>query len=306
MGVGPFVWFLGIVEDRNDPLKLGRVRVRCMGFHTDDKTAIPTESLPWAMPIQPITSAAMNGIGQSPLGMVEGTTVIGFFRDGIAAQDPIILGALGGISQTAGNPNKGFTDPNGVYPISDRIGEPDTNRLARNENIEKTIVQSKNDNRIKGIPLANSTETWDEPESPYGAEYTKNHVTETESGHVFEADDTPGKERIHKYHKSGSYEEYQPKGNRTTKIVGKDFEIVVSDKNVYIKGSADVTIEGSSNILVKGDTNIQVGGNVTANVSGNVSANVSGTTTVDSDGDMSLSTKGTLTLQGTKIVHKKA
>ena len=43
MGMDGFIWFTGVVEDRNDPSKLGRVRVRCVGFHTEDKTKIPTD-----------------------------------------------------------------------------------------------------------------------------------------------------------------------------------------------------------------------------------------------------------------------
>ena len=37
MGMEGFVWWYGVVEDRKDPLYLGRVKVRCIGFHTDDK-----------------------------------------------------------------------------------------------------------------------------------------------------------------------------------------------------------------------------------------------------------------------------
>ena len=48
MGLDGFVWFTGVVEDRNDPDKLGRVRVRCLGFHTEDLVDIPTADLPWA------------------------------------------------------------------------------------------------------------------------------------------------------------------------------------------------------------------------------------------------------------------
>ena len=73
--------YQGVVEDRNDPLQLGRVRVRFVGLHTEDKQKIATEDLPWAYPIQPITSAAMSGIGETPLGPVEGTWVVGYFRD---------------------------------------------------------------------------------------------------------------------------------------------------------------------------------------------------------------------------------
>ena len=82
LGMNGFVWWQGVVEDRKDPLALGRLRVRILGWHTEDKNKIPTEELPWAYPIQPITSAAMSGVGSTPLGPVEGTWVLGFFRDG--------------------------------------------------------------------------------------------------------------------------------------------------------------------------------------------------------------------------------
>ena len=45
---------------------------------------------------------------------------------------------------------------------------------------------------------------WDEPETTYAAEYPRNHVYESEGGHLREMDDTPGAERIHERHASGS------------------------------------------------------------------------------------------------------
>ena len=91
------VWFQGVVEDRSDPLQLGRVKIRCIGYHTDDKRELPTEELPWATPIQPITSAAMSGIGTTPIGPVEGSFVVGFFRDGAEAEHPVFFGTIGGL-----------------------------------------------------------------------------------------------------------------------------------------------------------------------------------------------------------------
>ena len=41
-----FVWWQGVIEDINDPLKLGRCRVRILGFHNPDTRAIPTDHLP--------------------------------------------------------------------------------------------------------------------------------------------------------------------------------------------------------------------------------------------------------------------
>ena len=37
--------FYGVVEDRHDPLKIGRVRVRIHGYHTHDKQMISTPDL---------------------------------------------------------------------------------------------------------------------------------------------------------------------------------------------------------------------------------------------------------------------
>ena len=89
-----FNWWIGVVEDRMDPEKMGRCRVRISGYHTDSKIILPTKDLPWATPIQPITSAAISGIGSSPLGPVEGTWVIGFFLDGEDMQQPAIFGTI--------------------------------------------------------------------------------------------------------------------------------------------------------------------------------------------------------------------
>ena len=89
-----FNWWIGVVEDRMDPEKMGRCRVRIYGYHTDSKIILPTKDLPWATPIQPITSAAISGIGSSPLGPVEGTWVIGFFLDGEDMQQPAIFGTI--------------------------------------------------------------------------------------------------------------------------------------------------------------------------------------------------------------------
>jgi len=136
MGTDGFQWFIGVVEDRMDPKRLGRLRVRCLGHHTEDKEKLKTEDLPWAHPMNPITSATVSGIGQTPLGAVEGTWVIGFFTDGPSAQQPVIIGTLPGVPRDLPNPgnNKGFQDPNGLYPRG--AGESDVNRLAINETVQ--------------------------------------------------------------------------------------------------------------------------------------------------------------------------
>ena len=43
IGLEGFIWWIGVVEDRHDPEQLGRVRVRCFGWHTEDKNKIPNK-----------------------------------------------------------------------------------------------------------------------------------------------------------------------------------------------------------------------------------------------------------------------
>jgi hypothetical protein len=246
MGKDGFVWWQGVVEDRKDPLKLGRCRVRILGWHTENKQSIPTNTLPWAHPLQPITSAAMNGIGETPLGPVEGTWVMGFFRDGEDAQEPVMMGTIGGIPEDVANTKKGFNDPNGTYPKSAHLNKPDTNRLARNEEISDTIVQTKRNNLDSTVTATGVT--WSEPTTPYDAVYPYNHVQESESGHISEVDDTPGNERLHKYHKKGTFEEIHPDGKKVTKVVADNYTLVAGSDYVHIKGSCNITIDQNATL----------------------------------------------------------
>ena len=89
----------GIVEDRNDPLFLNRVRVRIMGIHSHDKQMIATPDLPWSAVLMPTTSSSLSGLGTTTHGLVEGSTVMGFYRDGENSQDPVVLGSFVGLPQ---------------------------------------------------------------------------------------------------------------------------------------------------------------------------------------------------------------
>lgn len=107
-----FIWWQGVVEDVLDPMKAGRVRVRVVGYHSPDKEELPSGDLPWALPIMPVTSASTTGIGNSTTGLVPGSVVIGFFRDGHLAQQPIIFGSIPGIPlQGPPGSSYGYGDP---------------------------------------------------------------------------------------------------------------------------------------------------------------------------------------------------
>ena len=126
--------FFFLLEDRHDPLKIGRVRVRIHGIHTDNKLKIATPDLPWAQVILPTTSAGLSGMGMQH-GLVEGSTVFGYFRDGESCQDPVVLGVSTGVPQAGyrvdalGNQqsrsvDKGFNDPRRLT-LADYDGTPD-------------------------------------------------------------------------------------------------------------------------------------------------------------------------------------
>ena len=352
-----FQYFFGVVEDRDDPERMGRVRVRAFGIHTEDRSKIPTKDLPWATPLMPYTSASISGIGESPTGPVEGTWVVGFFVDGKQMQTPIIMGTLPGAPEKY--TKEGFNDPNGVYPRIEVPGESDVNRLARGDDIlastENSIRSGENNyaykikQRMTDVPVAGppgvesdpgakdsepsaiwdkeawlgpdylTRKTWNEPNPRYGGQteglkaeynihdvrnnetkpsfgneskYPLNHVRVTESGHIFEVDDSPKPERIHQYHTSGTFYEVQPNGTRVTKVVGDDYLMVMHDHNMHVSGNVNITVQGHDvRLLVKakegtnkgpaatggnmfieteGDLKFKVGGNMHTKVEGSV------------------------------------
>ncbi|ADQ52909.1 baseplate hub subunit and tail lysozyme [Aeromonas phage AsFcp_4] len=507
-----YKWFEGVVEDRFDPLDLGRVRVRVMGIHSDQKAkndvdGIPTDELLWMHPMMPITSASMSGIGQSPTGLVEGSHVVGYFRDKFC-QDGVIIGSLPGIYKNKPDSSKGFSDPNGQYPryvgndvnilagggqagsggtgsgamvgedgtplsvytqnenagiaikpddtpVGDYVADDDPNftieemlvqdegvrnkwyldsegyptigighliihqntsnlvtinsilsaQLGRvvtggtitKEEISKLFAQDLNKvradimrftsiaqvymkaNRSRQMAIENmcfqmgagglakfkntlaamAREDWpaaysglrdslwarqtpgrsarvakiiltgnlesygvmvpdaapklskrskedasgstasfkavdvgddpenppveaksrimfEEPKSSYGAQYPYNHVYESESGHIQEFDDTPGKERYHRKHPTGTFEEIRPDGSRLIKIVGEDYLIVKNGRNVNVKGNLKVVIEGNAELYYMGNVTQTVDGNMTQLIRGNVTETIDG------------------------------
>ena len=307
MGKDGFQWFVGVVEDRNDPKTLGRLRVRCLGYHTEDLTKLPTSDLPWAHVMNPITSATVSGVGQSPLGAVEGTWVVGFFTDGSDAQQPMIMGTLPGVPAKlpTKDATRGFQDvTNANYP---KYTETDVNRLAVNEktddvesNPHSTLTIRRADRdlavgiaQIDGIfdgvaPIDSDLDTtfWDEPATEYNATYPRNHVYESEGGHIREIDDTPGAERIHERHNSGSGYEIFPNGTKVTRVKGKNYNIVSDDEYCHIQGTARETIDKGLRIRVNAEGITGNNYNIEVGQGSNVNVEVNG-------GNINLTTLGT-------------
>jgi len=336
MGKNGFQWFVGVVEDRKDPQTLGRLRVRCLGYHTEGLDKLPTADLPWAHVMNPITSATVSGIGQSPLGAVEGTWVVGFFQDGADAQQPIIIGTLPGKPTELPDTDskKGFMDAvNGAYPKYK--DESDVNRLAVNSlsvdtsgrsadvetNPHSTLTIRRADrttsigradfnevdlgvanSRTGTITLSGDDGTaFDEPKTPYNAQYPYNHVHESEAGHIKEIDDTPNAERIHERHMSGTGYEIHPDGSKVTRVKQDNYTLTTGDDFAHIKGNSSTTVDGGIRVFVNAD-GATTDGHYTIEVGNNANVNIQ-----VNKGDVNVvTTQGDINLKSGKNIHMDA
>jgi len=308
-----FIWFTGVIEDRDDPLFQNRVRVRIHGSHTWDKTLIATPDLPWCQVMMPTTTASLSGLGTSHHGLVEGSTVMGFYRDALEMQDPVVMGSFIGVTtgtyrvdekiddkgnrtftQVKRKPNEGFNDPR-LQSKGDYKGTPDgpnPQHITRNYGLSLSLDKSprrlgettgisypKKDyygsssvnelaqgdagpSSLKDMYPIIETVTGEPKRSYVDPIYPFNHVHETESGHVLELDDTPDKERIHLYHRTGTRVEIDKDGNYVEKIVKNKYSVILGDDYVVVSGGVTVKIDGDLNMEVGGETNLTSTGNI--------------------------------------------
>lgn len=198
--------------------------------------------------------------------------------------------------------NNGFQDPHKKYPLKRYQAEQETNRLARGV-IKETVVPLKESKRTIGVPLPLGSGNFSEPPIPFGAQYPYNRVTETESGHIQEFDDTPGHERIHTYHRSGTYEEIDSNGTKVTKIVGDNYIIIDRNGFISIAGDANLTVNGNVNIFCRSDANIEVAGSAEMRVGGNFDIGVARDMNIAVEGNFSLWANGGMNLQSRKKGH---
>ena len=314
MGLDGFVWFTGVVEDRNDPDKLGRVRVRCLGFHTEDLNDIPTADLPWATVMHPTTDPSMQGLGNSPSFLVEGSWVVGFFADAKDKQQPIIIGSLPGKPNNLPDPSKGFNDPRspyseqpeyagtpayGPYPVDGfevtmssghDLGESDTSRLAQGESSEshEKLIERRT-NRQTSIQTATQpylSTVSDEAIKEDRGSFDEPHPKDIDYNNEDADDYGIYRSGLYPYNhvfesESGHITEVDdtPGAERTFRQHKTGtYEEVIADgtKTVKVIGDNYEIIMGSSNVYIDGAVNLTVKGDVRHLVKGNYHLEVEG------------------------------
>ena len=316
MGLDGFVWFTGVVEDRNDPEALGRVRVRCIGFHSDNIVDLPTDDLPWAHVMHPVTDPAMHGMGNSPSFLVEGTYVIGFFRDSVERQQPIIIGSLPGSPIAAADPREGFNDPRGKkskqpnyaydpiygpYPVDGinstmssghSFGESDTNRLAQGEAsethqslINRRLMRLSGDPTGTGNGVPTATKPNIDKVDPLSTAETRGFWEEphpkgySETAEPYVSSQYPYN-HVHESESGHIHEiDDSPGAERLmTQHKSGTFEELHAngDKVVKVIGDEYKVVIGGSNVSITGNVNLTISGTVREYIKGDYHLEVEG------------------------------
>lgn len=197
----------------------------------------------------------------------------------------------------------GFRDPNMKYPLREFFNEPDTNRLARGR-VDGTSVSTRDNTRMTQVPIADGT-TWSQPPIPFNARYPYNRMEQSESGHLFELDDTPDNERVNFMHRTGSGIEIDVNGTQVNRIVGDGYEIIDRNGYVYVKGAYSITAEGTTQIYVNADCYLRVAGHTQIDLEQDLDMNVARDFNLNIGGNWNTTVAGNNTLQigGTQTVN---
>lgn len=217
--------FRGVVEDNDDPLKTGRVRVRIWGLHSPSRTknatdGIPTDELPWAEPCLPVSEGGISGYGIFSVPL-QGSHVMLFFENG-NIMSPRYFASVPGINSTTSQKG-GFNDPDGIYP---EAAESDWNSLARDK-------------------------------------YPENMVIAVHGGHYIELDSTEGAKRVKVYHAEGVSIEITNDKNITISGINDQTTTIDNDVSMSVGNDASISIGGDITLTVTGNVTVTATGDVT-------------------------------------------
>ena len=279
-----------------------------------------SQTLSGTIPLQPVVQDVSSYFTREG---AAGLTTVNLQYDNAIASDAIRQAQQFNVENTDNiekliTKTQGFIDPTATFPTKEYAGRSETNKLAQGE-INGTIVQTKEKERLRGAQLPDN-ESWEQPTSPFNGQYPYNKVIQTESGHIIEMDDTPGCERLHVYHKSGTFIEIDSNGSVVRKTKGSSYEIidrngyisVTGDANLSVKGAIKIYVGGDANIEVEGDTNIKCFNDITMQAAGRVDISATEeinlhSANVNIEADINLNLKGDISAYlSTKDLFMKA
>ncbi len=287
----------GIVEDINDPLQLGRVKVRVYGAHTltngSGRYNIDTKDLGWSNVVLSTNTPAINGLGHS-VNLIERTY---YKKDDLLPE--VFIDRFGHEQYyvtTETVPAIGDEKSTGSLVCGIFLDAAQQEFLVVGTLPTKSHGKEDNNDRVRGVEGVESLDVKGkyEPRSAYAPEYPYNNVYETISGHVKEYDDTPGHERIKERHMSGTQYEIQPDGSKIEKIVRDNYTLIVGHNSVEIKGHVRIFCSGDTNLVVATNCTTQVGGHMKAYVDGNMGAFVDGNADLLIKGDIDGEVRGNI------------
>ena len=285
-GFRNLMWYVGVVEDRHDATNDGRIKVRAFGIHTEDKQAMPTADLPWAIVLDGSYGAAQKIPDV-------GDWVFGFFMDGDDAQHPMVMGRIPGINlqlpPEAGAPKEANYAPVESIP---KIGVPPLHRHLGGEHAEKGQGPLQAAAVKNGIETATG-ETWSEPPiiSPEKNLDNTIYTSKNDNNYVVLSDSREGDGTyILISHASGSAVQIDSHGTILVKSFGDTYNSSEGftmnrtelDSHTNVGGDWSVKVErGSGKIWINGDLDIECENfNVTARGTANINAaagtNISG------------------------------
>ena len=218
-----FIWFIGVIVNvSDDPHKAGYVQVRNVFEQAESDSAVQGQGKSFSAPDSKLPWAQV----LMPI------TTAGLYGVGTAP-----LGMTKGsrvLCFYMDSPDKNLPVVMGVLPNMESISP---------------IAQGKG-------PVQKQYLDPVEPSTPYAAQYPYNKTLTTQSGHVIEIDDTPSAERLHIYHRNGSYVEFDQNGNIITRAQGESREIVGQKKIIFTQEGDIVITADSGQIVIDADGDV--------------------------------------------------
>ncbi len=196
---GSFIWWIGQIADnsswRNNELPgkfegadsikgFGkRYKVRIIGVHDKEEETIPSDQLPWANIMYPITAGGGQGGSYQTANLRQGMFVFGFYMDGQDMQVPVIMGVLGNNAQTElltkiGNSDSNFAGTSGFSQGQEDIKGP-AKSLPMDEG--KTTLKPKDADTSKEESILSGNAKTNDQGLPLDKQATKEQQADLES-----------------------------------------------------------------------------------------------------------------------------